>query len=151
MTARRIPELPRDHASAVPDCILVYACVPHIDMPTEAINRLTAHAAEIQGPVCTRVLDRAPVAFGMWPVIRSCGRHPRARSRCSAVRCELRGAREAISTKRVRAPIRIDCEPRRPRHERPCKSSRQNGRWVDSRQRLGEARYRPPISFRLFR
>jgi hypothetical protein len=42
LATRRIPELPCDHAGAVPDRILVDACVPQIDMPAEAINRLPA-------------------------------------------------------------------------------------------------------------
>ena len=44
--ARRIPELPCDHAGAVPGRVLVSAAVPQIDMPAEAINGLAAHAAE---------------------------------------------------------------------------------------------------------
>ena len=46
LATRRIPELPCDHAGAVPDRILVSAGIPQIDMPAEAINRLPANTAE---------------------------------------------------------------------------------------------------------
>src|SRR5580700_1745262 len=44
--ARRVPELPGDHAGAMPGGVLVRAAAPQIDMPAETENRLTADAAE---------------------------------------------------------------------------------------------------------
>jgi hypothetical protein len=44
--AWRIPELPRDHASAVPPRVFVSRAAPEVDMPAEAVDRLPAHAAE---------------------------------------------------------------------------------------------------------
>lgn len=41
-----VPELPGDNAGTVPDRVLVWPGVPQILMPAEAINRLTADAAE---------------------------------------------------------------------------------------------------------
>jgi hypothetical protein len=41
-----IPELPRDHAGAVPDRVLVGAATPKVNVPTEAINWLAAHATK---------------------------------------------------------------------------------------------------------
>jgi len=46
LDTRRIPELPGDHAGAVPDRVLVGAAAPKADVPTEAINWLTTHAAK---------------------------------------------------------------------------------------------------------
>jgi hypothetical protein len=46
LAARRIPELPRDHAGAVPDRVLVGTATPQVDVPAEAIDRLTAYAAK---------------------------------------------------------------------------------------------------------
>ena len=46
VAAWRIPELPRDDASTVPDCVLVGTGTPKVNVPAEAINRLTAHAAK---------------------------------------------------------------------------------------------------------
>jgi hypothetical protein len=42
----RIPELPGHHAGAVPDRVLVGTTAPEVDVPAEAINWLTAHAAK---------------------------------------------------------------------------------------------------------
>ena len=42
----RTPELPCDHAGAMPRRILVGPRVPKIDVPAEAINRLPAHTAK---------------------------------------------------------------------------------------------------------
>ena len=46
VVARHVPKSPRDHTGAVPGRIHVGAATPQIDMPTEAIDRLAAHAAE---------------------------------------------------------------------------------------------------------
>ena len=46
LATRRIPELPGDHASAVPDRILVGTAAPQVNVPAETINRLTAYAAK---------------------------------------------------------------------------------------------------------
>ena len=46
VVTRRVPKLPRDHTGAVPVRIHVGTAIPQIDMPTEAIDRLAAHAAE---------------------------------------------------------------------------------------------------------
>ena len=42
----RIPELPGDHASAVPHRILVGTALPKVNVPAKAVDRLPAHAAE---------------------------------------------------------------------------------------------------------
>jgi hypothetical protein len=42
----RIPELPGGHARAMPDCILVGTGSPKVNVPAEAADRLTAHAAK---------------------------------------------------------------------------------------------------------
>src|ERR1700694_2240167 len=52
--ARRVPELPGDHAGAVPGGVLIWTGPPQIDMPAEAENRLPAHAA----------ISRTPRVFG---------------------------------------------------------------------------------------
>ena len=54
VAAWRIPELPRDDASTVPDCVLVGTGTPKVNVPAEAINRLTAHAAKSR-PECVRM------------------------------------------------------------------------------------------------
>jgi hypothetical protein len=59
----RVPKLPRDHAGAVPSRVHVSATVPQIDVPTEAIDRLAAHAAK------TRTLRMR--AFAIWRRWRS--------------------------------------------------------------------------------
>ena len=46
LATRRVPELPSDNASAVPDRILVGTAAPQVNVPAETINRLTAHAAK---------------------------------------------------------------------------------------------------------
>ena len=46
VVARRVPKLPCDHAGAVLVRVHVSAAIPQIDMPTEAIDRLAAYAAE---------------------------------------------------------------------------------------------------------
>src|SRR5262245_315650 len=46
VVTRHVPKLPRDHTGAMPSRIHVGAATPKIDMPTEAIDRLAAHAAE---------------------------------------------------------------------------------------------------------
>ena len=58
VVARRVPKLPCDHAGAVPVRVHVSAAVPQIDLPTEAIDRLAAHAAE------SRTLDVCAFAIG---------------------------------------------------------------------------------------
>ena len=47
----RILELPGDDAGAVPDRVLVGTTAPEVDVPAEAINWLTAHAAKSR-PEC---------------------------------------------------------------------------------------------------
>jgi hypothetical protein len=42
----RIPELPGDHASAVPHRILVGTALPKVNVPAPAVDRLTTHTAE---------------------------------------------------------------------------------------------------------
>ncbi len=49
----RIPELPSNHASAVPDGVLVGPGSPKVNVPAEAVDRLTAHAAK-SWPQCVR-------------------------------------------------------------------------------------------------
>ena len=51
---RHVPKLPRDHTGAMPVRVHVSAAVPEIDMPTEAIDRLAAHAAESRTLVYAR-------------------------------------------------------------------------------------------------
>ena len=46
VVTRRSPELPCDHARAVPNRILVRPSVPQIDMPAEPIDRLPADTAK---------------------------------------------------------------------------------------------------------
>ena len=45
----RIPELPGDHASAVPHRILVGTALPKVNVPAQAVDRLTTHKAD-SGP-----------------------------------------------------------------------------------------------------
>ena len=60
----RIPELPRDDASAVPDGILVGTSAPKVNVPAEAIDCLTAHSSKIPAPMRVRLRGRARVACG---------------------------------------------------------------------------------------
>ena len=46
LLARRIPELPGDHASAMPIGVFVWSAMPQIDVPAKAIHGLAADAAE---------------------------------------------------------------------------------------------------------
>jgi hypothetical protein len=50
LATRRIPELPSDHTSTVPDRILVGTAAPKVNVPAEAIYRLTAHATKSRTP-----------------------------------------------------------------------------------------------------
>jgi hypothetical protein len=118
-------------------------------MPAKAIDRLSAYAAE------SRTLRACALAIGRW-WCSEC----RWQSRFATIpkpprpglgRSAPRGERscQAIGTKRMGAPIGIDCEPRRRRYERAAERPRQNSRWEYMRQRLGEARKGSAISFRL--
>ena len=117
VTTRRIPELPCDHACAVPDRILVGPCVPQIDMPVEAINRLPAHTAKARA----QRVGAFPIRRGRRP---ECGWQPNltvvAEPPAPAAWRFAAGSkrtREAISAKWMCAPIRIDREPWRRRHK----------------------------------
>ena len=46
LAVRRIPELPRDNTSAMPDGILVWAGIPQILVPAESVHWLAANAAK---------------------------------------------------------------------------------------------------------
>jgi hypothetical protein len=56
LAAWRIPELPRDHAGAMPHRVLVGTATPKVNVPTEAINR-----SKIPGPVRVRLHGTARV------------------------------------------------------------------------------------------
>src|SRR5580700_5258798 len=106
--ARRVPELPGDHAGAVPGGVLVRAAAPQIDMPAETENRLTADAAIAGTPrvfgfaigrgrnaECRRQSALAIAAQAPDP---SVGRAALCRER----------PRQPIGAQRMRAPIGID-------------------------------------------
>ena len=146
--ARRVPELPGDHAGAVPGGILVRAAAPQIDMPAETEHRLTADAAKAG---TARI-------FGF--AIRR-RRYPERRRQAALAligeapgpglgRAALGGQRprQAIGAERMRAPIGIDRQPRRRRHERAAERAPQHERRKNLRQCFGEARDRLAISFR---
>ncbi len=146
--ARRVPELPGDHAGAVPGGILVRAAAPQIDMPAETENRLPADAAKAgtarifgfairrrRYPERRRQAALALIGETPGP---SVGRAALARQR----------PRQAIGAQRMRAPIGIDRQPRRRRHERAAERAPQHDRRKNLRQCFGEARDRLAISFR---
>jgi hypothetical protein len=54
LATRRVPELPGDDASTVPDRVLVGTGTPKVNVPAEAIDRLTAHGAKSR-PECVRM------------------------------------------------------------------------------------------------
>jgi hypothetical protein len=109
---RRVPKLPRDHAGAVPVRVHVSAAVPQIDMPTEAIDRLAAHAAE------SRTLDKCAFAIGCgWSSVCSWQsmlaivvKLPSPAAGRPAPACKR--TRQPIGADRMGAPIRIYGEPR---------------------------------------
>jgi len=148
---RHVPKLPRDHTGAMPVRVHVSAAVPQIDMPTESIDRLAAHAAE------SRTLDVSAFAIGRgWRSI--CGWQsmlagvvelPRPAAGRSTPSCKC--TRQPIGADRVGAPIRIDRKPRGRRHERAAECPRQNCRWKDAWQCPIETRKRPTISLCLLR
>jgi hypothetical protein len=97
-------------------------------MPTEAIDRLTAHAAKSR--------PQRACMFSVWRRRRP----ERARQSFSTVAeppspatghsaASRKGPREAIRAEWMGAPIRFDCEPRRRRHEGTAERPRQNARW----------------------
>jgi len=53
---RRIPEIPRDDAGAMPVRVLVRPLVPQINMPAKTVNGLAAHTAE-SGAACIGALS----------------------------------------------------------------------------------------------
>ena len=121
-------------------------------MPTEAIHRLAAHAAE------SWTLHVCAFAIGSrWRSI--CGRQ----SMLVAIIAELptpacggpapssKRTRQPISADRMGTPIRIYREPRRRRHKRAAECPRQNRRWKDPWQCPIEAGERLTIPFSLFR
>ena len=105
VVTRRVPKLPRDHTGAVPIRIHVSAAIPQIDMPTETIDRLAAHAAE------SRTLRVHAFAIGgRWRSI--CSRQsmlaviaelPNPAAGRSAPRSK--GTRQTIGADRMGAPI----------------------------------------------
>jgi hypothetical protein len=117
--ARRIPELPGDHARAMPVGVFVWTAIPQIDVPAEAINRLPAHAAKSRaarkGAFAVRCRRRAE--RGGQSTLAAIAKPPRPACRCSTASSER--PRQTIGAQRMGAPIGIDGQPRRRRHERP--------------------------------
>jgi hypothetical protein len=134
VVTRRVPKLPRDHTGAVPVRIHVDAAIPQIDMPTEAIGRSAAHAAESWTlRICAFAIGRG------WRSI--CGRQSML-----AVIAELpspTSGRSAPRSQRTRQPIGAD------RMGAEC--PRQNRGWKDAWQCPIEAGERLTISFCLLR
>ena len=118
VVTRRSPELPGDHARAVPDSRLVYPDFPQIRMPTEAIDWLPAYTTKSRTPcVCA-----FPKGCGWCPergwqpvlviVTLQAPTPPARRSTTGSKR-----ACQSISTNWMCAPVQIDCEPWRRWHE----------------------------------
>src|SRR6476646_8454785 len=151
VAARRVPKLPRDHTGAVPVCVHIGATIPQIDMPTEAIHRLAAHAAESWTlHVCAFAIGRGWRSICGWQsILAGVVELPSPAAGRSAPSCT--GSRQPIGADRVGAPIRIYCKPWRRRHERAAECPRHNRRWKDAWQCPIEARDRLTISFSLFR
>jgi hypothetical protein len=135
----------------MPVRVHVSAAVPQIDMPTESIDRLAAHAAE------SRTLDVSAFAIGRgWRSI--CGWQsmlagvvelPSPAAGRSAPSCKR--TRQPIGADRVGAPIRIYRKSWGRRHERAAECPTQNCRWKDAWQCPSETRKRPTISLCLLR
>jgi hypothetical protein len=103
--ARRSPELPGDHACAVPDRILVGPRAPQIDMPAEAINWLSAYAAKSGTPrVCAFPKGRGWCPECGWQPVLAVVVEPPAPSAKHPAAGSKR-ARQAIGAKWMRAPI----------------------------------------------
>src|SRR5262249_38260654 len=117
--------------------------------PEETFIGLAAHAAESGSP-------RVGV-LSIWRWWRSeCDRQtaftiatelPPPALRCSAA--GRQGTRQSISAKWMRAPVRIDREPRRWGYKGPAESACEHGRRKDLGQTLGKARERSFVSFGL--
>ena len=113
---RRTPELPCDHAGAMPDRVLVSPRVPQIDVPAETINRLPAHTAKAWAKrVCVLPIGPGRCSECSWqPVLSAVAKAPAPATWRSAAGSKR--TRQAISAKWMGAPIRIDCKPWCGRH-----------------------------------
>ena len=49
LATRRVPELPSDHPSGVPDRALVWTSAPEVNMPAEAVNLDGGRGRQIPG------------------------------------------------------------------------------------------------------
>ncbi len=128
LATRRIPELPSNHASAVPDGVLVGSGSPKVNVPAEAVDRLTAHAAK-SWPQGVRVFTERHgwCAERERQAVPAVPQPPRPSSgRLAATR---KCPRQAIGSNWMDAPVRLDGKPRRRRHKRAVKSTGQYGSW----------------------
>jgi hypothetical protein len=57
LATRRIPELPSDHTSTVPDRILVGTAAPQVNVPAEAIYGAVGELVGIDGGVVSGVIN----------------------------------------------------------------------------------------------
>jgi len=105
----------------VPDCVFVGTATPKVNVPTEAINWLTAHAAKSR-PECV-------CGFAPWRGWRTEGKgqaapavpeppSPAAGRLAASREC----SRQAIGADGMSTPVRLDGKPRRRRHEGAGKS-----------------------------
>ena len=124
LTTWCIPKLPCDHTGAVPYRILIGPSVPQIDMPAEPINRLPTHAAEswTQRVVAFAIGRRWRPECGWQPDLGVIAEPPAPAARRPAPGSKR--ARQPIGAKRMGAPIGINREPRRRRHERTAERPR---------------------------
>src|SRR3954469_2133099 len=64
------PEVPRHHAGGMPRSVKVRSALPQVEMPTETIDRLAAHAASARSTCVPWVAKRALAASGSLTVRR---------------------------------------------------------------------------------
>jgi hypothetical protein len=111
LATRRIPELPGDHASAVPHRILVGTPLPKVNVPAKAVDRLPAHAAESWTQcVFGFTVRRRRRAEGERQAAPAVSEPPSpATGRLAASR---KCSRQAIGANWMSAPVRLHCKPR---------------------------------------
>ena len=84
------------------------------------------HTQQKPEPKRMPVRDKARPAFGRWRAIRSRGRHRAATSSRRVLRSGGKRARQAIAAKWMSAPIGVDRDMRRRRHERTAERMREH-------------------------
>ena len=129
--------------SGVPRRPPVRSGVPKVAMPAEAINRLSAHAAEPGAFGETRfAIRRRRLAEGNRQALVRAD-PPRPSGGCAALRRER--TRETIGADCVGAPIGIGRKPRHRRHPALAQRVDQHRLWKNVGQRSVQALPRPPI------